>query len=376
MIATLRVAKVRSSEELRRSFGAGTELAALEAHLAAAGAGRRRGAPLALRLSCGVSEGHGRTGGVPGDRSARTPRPLPERAADWAESWAGPGSVVLVRTGGPDGASAELLVAPVRESRGRPVVSTQKALTELARRTSERTEYGALLTSWAVWCAAHVDPAVERGVRREAPTPASAPVSAPVCTPAPAPEPPAPASFATIREAIGHADLSEGAAERLEALLRLKVEVARHRSLGSDYAAPEAALRVSALHPPAGRAPDPWPFIEAVRAPALAVLKAARAFGVEEGREDPEYRGGSEDFPALEDRIRLAAVVARAALHCAEAEARVKNRLYERTVNDPDACWPHGARTELRRHEAALTAHWLHQVRRLVPREHDLPDRA
>ena len=99
-------------------------------------------------------------------------------------------------------------------------------------------------------------------------------------------------------------------------------------------------------------------------------------FEVQQGRDDPEYRGGIADFPTLEDRIRLAAVVARAALHCAEAEARVKNRLYERTVNDPDACWPHGARTELRRHEAALTAHWLHQVRRLVPREHDLPDRA
>ena len=228
-----------------------------------------------------------------------------------------------------------------RESRGRPVVSTQKALTELVRRTSERTEYGALLTSWAAWCAAHVDPAVERGVRREALAAADASAGAPVYTPAadPAPEPPAPASYATIREAIGHADLSEGAAERLEALLRLKVEVARHRSLGSDYAAPEAALRVSELHPPAGRAPDPWPFIEALRAPALAVLEAARAFGVEEGRDDPEYRGGIADFPALEDRIRLAVVVARAALFCAETESRVKNCLHERTGNDPDACW-------------------------------------
>ena len=374
MKATIRATKVRSPEELRRPFGGGTELAAFEAHLATSGARLRKGAPLALRLSCGVAEGLGRTRGAQGDGSAQAPRPLPEQAADWVESWAGPGSVVLARTEGPNADRAELLVAPVRESRGKPVVSTQKALTELMRQTSELTEYGALQTSWAGWCAAHVDPAIERGARRQASAPDSPSAGTLAAGPAAAPDPPAPATFAAIREAIRDTNLSERAAERLEALLRLKVEIARHRGLGSDYAAPEAALRVYELHPPANRAPDPWPFIEAVRAPALAVLEAARMFGVEQGRDDPEYRAGIEDFPELEDRIRLAAVVARSALFCAEAESRVKNRLYERIGNDPDTCWPHGARKELRRHEVALATHWLRRMRRPSPRKPGSPD--
>ena len=195
MKATIRATKVRSPEELRRPFGAGTELDAFEAHMARAGARQRKGAPLALRLSCGVPEGLGRTRDARGDRSAHPPKPLPEQAADWAESWAGPGSVVLARTEGLDGDKAELLVAPVRDSRGKPVVSTQKALTELVRQTREQTEYGALQTSWAGWCAAHVDPGIERGTRRTDRV-AEAGLAKP-----------APGSFATIREAIGQTDL-------------------------------------------------------------------------------------------------------------------------------------------------------------------------
>ena len=187
MKATIRATKVRSPEELRRPFGAGagTELDAFEVHMARAGARQRKGAPLALRLSCGVPEGLGRTRGAQGDRSAHPPKPLPEQAADWAESWAGPGSVVLARTEGPGGDRAELLVAPVRESRGKPVVSTQKALTELVRQTREQTEYGALQTSWAGWCAAHVDPGIERGTRRT-----EAGTTKPAAGPAAAPDPP------------------------------------------------------------------------------------------------------------------------------------------------------------------------------------------
>ena len=92
------------------------------------------------------------------------------------------------------------------------------------------------------------------------------------------------------------------------------------------------------------------------------------AFGLGLDRDDPEYRNGSRDFPELEDRIRLAVVVARAALFCAETEARVKNRLYAKTRNEADACWPQGARRELRRHEMALTAHRARQLRQILGR--------
>lgn len=135
-------------------------------------------------------------------------------------------------------------------------------------------------------------------------------------------------------------------------------------SLGNTYEAPEAPLRVPSLHPPANHPLDPWPFIDAVRASAFAVLEAAMLLEVGLGRDDPEYRDEVEDFPDLEDRIRLAIVVARSALFCAQTEARVKNRLYGRTDNDPDTCWPQGVHKELQRHKRALTSHRALQIRR------------
>lgn len=218
MKATIRVTKIKSPDGLRRSSGAGSELAAFEAYRATTGARQRKGAPLALRLSCGASKGLGRAEGTRTNRSAQLPRPLPEQASEWAESWAGPGAVFFAGTSGKDGDRADLLVAPIRDSRGKAVISTQKALTELVRQTRETTEYSALQTSWASWCAAHIDPSIQRGTRRRE-VGADAKQERPVSS-----------SFATIREAIGQADLSEYAAERLGALLRLKVEVARHTS--------------------------------------------------------------------------------------------------------------------------------------------------
>ncbi|MDO5758451.1 MAG: hypothetical protein Q4P24_13310 [Rhodobacterales bacterium] len=139
---------------------------------------------------------------------------------EWAEGWAGPGAVFFAGTSGKDGDRADLLVAPIRDSRGKPVISTQKALTELVRQTREITEYSALQTSWVGWCAAHINPSIQRGARRGE-VGADAKPARPVSS-----------SFATIREAIVQADLSEHAAERLGALLRIKVEVVRFK--GSD----------------------------------------------------------------------------------------------------------------------------------------------
>ena len=59
------------------------------------------------------------------------------------------------------------MVAPVRESRGKPVISTNKALTELKGATGERNEYAALQTSWADWCGEKLDPEIVRGTRKE-----------------------------------------------------------------------------------------------------------------------------------------------------------------------------------------------------------------
>ena len=354
MKATIRVTKIKSPDELRRSSDAGSELAAFEAYKTATGARQRKGAPLALRLSCGVSKELDRAGGTRTDRSAQTQKPLPEQATDWAESWAGPGSVFFAKPSGKDGTSVELLVAPVRDSRGKPVISTQKALTELVRQTREMTEYGALQTSWADWCAACIDPAIQHDPRKAKTTGTAKPES------------PARGTFDTVRSAIRQADLSQEDAERLGALLRLKGEVLRHRSADGTYRAPEGPLEASRLRAPAKGPAEPWPLIEAVRAPAHAVLEAALIFGLGLHCDDPDYRSGSRDFPDLEDRIRLAAVVARCALACAYAEAEVKNRLYPDTRIDEETCWPQGARKKLVRHEDALRDHMDRRNRELA----------
>ena len=64
------------------------------------------------------------------------------------------------------GAVVDLMIAPVRDSRGKPMISTQKALVELKAATGERNEYSALQTSWADWSRQHLDAQIERGTRR------------------------------------------------------------------------------------------------------------------------------------------------------------------------------------------------------------------
>ena len=349
MKTALRITKIRSPDELRRSSGsndspswarAETETAAFEAHKTTLNARQRKGAPLALRLSCGVAAEQDEAAGSRPHRSAPSPRDLLAQARDWAESWAGPGAVFSARCGATRDATVELLVAPVRESRGKPVISTQKALTELVRQTREMTEYGALQTSWARWCATHLDPGIQRAPRKET-------------TPS---ETPPPASPLDLEQALLQADLSLEAAGCLSGLLRLKTELARQRERGRGYTAPEGSLRASELKRPS-KVVDPWPFIWSIRAPAQAVIDAAWKIGIGLHSDDPDYEGGRETFPDLEDRIRLAVVVATCGYHCAETEARVKSAVFDRPQRDPDTFWPQGALQEVRRHQDALEGH-------------------
>ena len=62
-----------------------------------------------------------------------------EQAKAWAESWAGKGAVFGVRLDLDEkgGAVVDLMIAPVRESRGKPIISTQKPLNELKLATGE-----------------------------------------------------------------------------------------------------------------------------------------------------------------------------------------------------------------------------------------------
>jgi len=95
----------------------------------------------------------GATGGDLHDPENPRNRSLFDQAKAWAESWAGKGAVFglsfdLDEKGG---AVVDVMIAPVRESRGKPIISTQKALVELKAVTGERNEYAALQTSWAEW---------------------------------------------------------------------------------------------------------------------------------------------------------------------------------------------------------------------------------
>ncbi len=96
-------------------------------------------------------------------------RQLFGQAEAWAESRGGAGSVIATRLDLDEkgGAVVDVLVSPVQESRGKPVICTNKALRELKETTGERNEYSALQTSWADWCCRNLDAEIVRGTRKE-----------------------------------------------------------------------------------------------------------------------------------------------------------------------------------------------------------------
>ena len=144
-------------------------VAAFKAHKAELGAGERKNAPIAMQALCVVSPEWVQQAGDLHDRANPRNVALFDQAKAWAESWAGKGAVFGVRLDLDEkgGAVVDVLVSPIRESRGKPVISTNKALGELKAATGERNEYAALQTSWAEWCQAHLDRDIVRGTRKE-----------------------------------------------------------------------------------------------------------------------------------------------------------------------------------------------------------------
>lgn len=144
-------------------------LAAFKAHKQELGAGERKNAPLCLQALCVISPEWVEKAGDLHDADNPHNRQLFEQAKTWAESWAGEGSVFGARLDLDEkgGVVVDLMISPIRLSRGKPVISTQKALTELKVKTGERNEYAALQTSWADWSKVHLDASIERGIRKE-----------------------------------------------------------------------------------------------------------------------------------------------------------------------------------------------------------------
>ena len=305
-------------------------LAAFKAHKLELGAGERKNAPLAMQALCVVSPEWVQEAGDLHDRANPRNIALFDQARAWAESWAGKGAVFGARLDLDEkgGAVVDLMIAPVRDSRAKPVISTQKALVELKATTSERNEYAALQTSWAEWCREHLDQSITRGLRRELT----------------AREHLSPETYGQVmdkaREAVQRppeslldamqgVELSRDDTDLLRDYLLLRGEISHHRENPHDYEPPRGDLRREEIEEVMayGKIRDPWPVIEAFRKGADQILRAASRFGLRlDVLSRPDgHEAGRKWFPALADRLHLGAVVAKCGSFCAHTEAFVKN---------------------------------------------------
>ena len=235
------------------------------------------------------------------------------------------------------------MIAPVRESRGKPIISTQKPLNELKAATGERNEYAALQTSWAEWCQEHLDHSITRGLRRDLT----------------AREHLSPETYGAVldkaREAVQRpsesvlgalqaADLSWEETDRLRDYLLLRGEISRHREDPHAYEPPAGDIDRHGVESLVTEEPNTWKLISAFRKGADQVVEAAYRFGMgfnELGRADG-HEAGRKWFPSLVDRLHLGAVIAKCGVFCAQAEALVKNLRIEDPAQHlkPERLWP------------------------------------
>jgi hypothetical protein len=334
-------------------------LAAYKAHKTELGAGERKGAPICLQAICVVSPEWVEKAGNLHDPDNPHNRQLFDQAKAWGESWGGKGSVFATRLDLDErgGAVVDVLVSPVRESRGKPVISTNKALRELKEATGERNEYAALQTSWAEWCQAHLDHEIVRGTRKELTqrqhlSPET--YGAVMDKAREAVQRPA----ESLRGALQAADLSLGDTEDLRDYLLLRGEIIRHREDPHGYTPPRGDIDAEWAEQSARRGEKPWPLISALRKGAERVVEVAYNFGM--GWEDLQrpdgHEKGREWFPALADRLHLGAVIAKCGEFCAYAEAFVKSFQIadpERHLQ-PDRLWPEKASDLVERYNRHL----------------------
>lgn len=337
-------------------------LGAFKAHKLDLEARERKGAPLCLQALCVVSPEWVKDAGNLHDPQNPRNRALFDQAKQWAESWAGKGAVFGARLDLDEagGAVVDLMISPVRESRGKPVISTQKALVELKAATGERNEYSALQTSWAEWSKAHLDEAIERGTRREitrrehlspetyglvrdqARTEAAQELAL------------APDVVRTLHSA---SEMAPEAIDELRGLLLLRRELQAHRRDPKGYTAPgEHDLHSKLLDDPEA---EPWPIITRVRRDAENIIETANGFGMDMNDDQKGYAPGAAFFPALTDRIHLTTVLAKCAEFCARAEAFVKYGLAQlrglgEAIPDHRAMWPQNAQGAIERNERNL----------------------
>lgn len=341
-------------------------LAAFKAHKAELGAKERKGAPLAMQALCVVSPEWVKAAGDLHDPDNPRNRALFDQAKAWAESWAGKDAVFGARLDLDEagGAVVDLMIAPVRESRGKPVISTQKALVELKAATGERNEYSALQTSWADWSRQHLDAQIERGLRKEISnrqhlSPETYGLVKDQARAEAAQERDQASNlYQTLQSA---SELSVAAIDDLRAYLLLQREAQAHKRDPRGYGAPQDhKWRMDeSLDVKLRGVTDPWPAIDAVRKDANEVLSAAHRFGMGMDDDKKGYEAGRAFFPALADRMHLTAAIAKCADFCAKAEAFVKNTIAriqgrEEPYQGHQQLWPFNAHQAVERNERNL----------------------
>jgi hypothetical protein len=323
-------------------------LAAFKAHKAEMKAGERKNAPLAMQALCVVSPEWVQEAGDLHDRANPRNIALFDQARAWAESWAGKGAVFGARLDLDEkgGAVVDLMIAPVRDSRAKPVISTQKALVELKATTSERNEYAALQTSWAEWCRENLDQSITRGLRREltAREHLSPETYGQVMDKArEAVQRPA----ESLRGALQAVELSWEDTDLLRDYLLLRGEISRHREDPHGYEPPAGEIDRDWVEAAAPTTSNTWVLISAFRKGAERIVEVAHRFGVNlsELKRPDGHEAGRAWFPALADRLHLGAVIAKCGLFCAHAEAFVKNLTIQDPARhlDPDRLWPEEA---------------------------------
>ncbi|MDF2143343.1 hypothetical protein, partial [Paenirhodobacter sp. CAU 1674] len=285
-------------------------LAAFKAHKIELGAGERKNAPLALQAICVVSPEWVEKAGNLHDPDNPHNRQLFDQAKAWAESWGGKGSVIATRLDLDEkgGAVVDVLISPVRESRGKPVISTNKALGELKEATGERNEYAALQTSWADWCRETLDSEIVRGTRKELTqrqhlSPET--YGAVMDKAREAIQRPA----ESLREALQAVDLSWDDTDLLRDYLLLRGEISRHKEDPRGYEPPDGDVNRDEIELSAADRGSPWPLIEGFRKGAQQVIDAAYRFGLgfSELKRPDGHEAGRSWFPALSDRLHLGA---------------------------------------------------------------------
>lgn len=248
---------------------------------------------------------------------------------------------------------AELLVAPVRDSCGEPVISTAKALKALQLALGERSEYAALQTSWAAWCQDQLHGALRRGARKGTRHPPHVGVEA---EPEPA-RPAAPAAATAWDPIAGLVALAltrDEDIQRARDWLLLLRECRAHQADPEGYAPPAGVI---AFDPAMmeGSTHQPWPVIRAMSGRALEVLEAAHRLGLWIDDDRQRFAPGRDVFPRYIDRVHIGAVLAHCGRVCARAEALCKTAALRetssrRTPLDAELCWPHRSRETLAYH--------------------------